>query len=159
MVLIIGILAAIALPMYNKAVHKTQIAEALVMLRGIVNGQEAYYLSNGHYTNDLTELDIEVPEELLSATAMGGDRNHDRYVYYCQPEGRCYASRYGNDWPVFQFTMAHPSSPVSAYDANRRVCRAAPTASTQLSRDYCKNSGTPYRGANGAVIDGLWDMR
>ena len=49
MVLIIGILAAVALPQYQKAVLKTRLSEAVINVRSIYDGLELYKLSNGHY--------------------------------------------------------------------------------------------------------------
>ncbi len=60
-VLIIGILSAIALPQYTKAVAKSRAAEAMVNGGAIVQAQERYFMANGTYTLDLTELDIQLP--------------------------------------------------------------------------------------------------
>ena len=51
-VLIIGILAAVAIPQYQKAVEKAYIAEALPVLRAIANANQAFYLANGRYATD-----------------------------------------------------------------------------------------------------------
>ncbi len=58
-VLIIGILAAVALPQYRKAVYKARIAQVLAYVRTVKNAEELYYLANGEYTNDFTKLDID----------------------------------------------------------------------------------------------------
>ncbi|MBO7238329.1 MAG: prepilin-type N-terminal cleavage/methylation domain-containing protein [Elusimicrobiaceae bacterium] len=60
-VLIIGILAAVALPQYQKAVKKTQLVQALPTLKAISHAKKVYYLANGSYTDDLDSLDIQVP--------------------------------------------------------------------------------------------------
>ncbi len=62
-VLIIGILAAVALPQYEKVVEKARAAEALVLVRSIADANRRYYLANGEYTYDLSNLDIEIPGE------------------------------------------------------------------------------------------------
>ncbi len=59
-VLIIGILSAVALPQYQKAVSKSRTTEAIVTLKSIVDAQEVYYMANGAYTDDLSLLDIQV---------------------------------------------------------------------------------------------------
>ena len=46
-VLIIGILAAIALPQYNKAVEKSRVAEAMVTLNTIMKNVDLIILSQG----------------------------------------------------------------------------------------------------------------
>ncbi len=61
-VLIIGILAAVALPKYELAVEKSRAAEALAVLKNLRDAQELYYMANGAYSSDLTLLDIEPPE-------------------------------------------------------------------------------------------------
>ena len=60
-VLIIGILAAVAVPQYNVAVEKSRAAEAFAMIRTMKMAQEAYYLANGQYATDASELDITIP--------------------------------------------------------------------------------------------------
>ena len=60
-VLIIGILAAVALPQYTKAVEKSRTAEALTLMGDIMTGERIYQLANSGYTTDLSKLDIEMP--------------------------------------------------------------------------------------------------
>ena len=62
-VLIIGILAAVALPQYQKAVYKTQfVSQAIPLGEAIASAQERYYLENNTYTISLEDLDIELPD-------------------------------------------------------------------------------------------------
>ena len=58
-VLIIGILAAVALPQYQMAVAKTRLTNYYQMLANIRRAQEIYYLANGIYTEDLSVLDVD----------------------------------------------------------------------------------------------------
>lgn len=64
-VLIIGILAAVALPQYQKAVDKARIAEAVLLLKPIISAEKIYYLENGEYTNKFENLDVNIgtPDE------------------------------------------------------------------------------------------------
>ena len=50
-VLIIGILAAIALPQYQKAVEKARITEAKTVLNAIAKAETAYYLYHGDFAD------------------------------------------------------------------------------------------------------------
>ncbi len=65
-VLIIGILAAVAVPQYNKAVNKTHVAKAKIVLKSIANALEAKALEYDNYCldwgNDLEGIDISIPE-------------------------------------------------------------------------------------------------
>ena len=57
-VLIIGILAAVAIPQYEKVVIKSRMTEAVVLGKSLLAAQEVFYLSNGTYAEEVTDLDI-----------------------------------------------------------------------------------------------------
>ncbi len=59
-VLIIGILAAVALPQYEFAVQKARAAHAVAYVKAVKDAQEIYYMANGSYTRDLEALGIQV---------------------------------------------------------------------------------------------------
>ena len=75
-VLIIGILAAIALPQYQKAVHKTRVGTMLALVRGLANAQEAYYLANGSYAKTFAELDMDLPGGKTPGCSFAGMVSH-----------------------------------------------------------------------------------
>lgn len=58
-VLIIGILAAVALPKYQLAVDKAEWASLTPSMKAILDAQQRYYMVNGSYAMDLEDLDIE----------------------------------------------------------------------------------------------------
>ena len=60
-VLIIGILAAVALPQYQRAVEKSRAAQAVLLVRSLARAQEVYYLANGAYATSFEDLDIQIP--------------------------------------------------------------------------------------------------
>lgn len=60
-VLIIGILAAIAVPQYELAVAKAHVARLMPLLKTLHDAQEAYYLTNGHHALTFEELDVDIP--------------------------------------------------------------------------------------------------
>jgi len=63
-VLIIGILAAVAVPQYRFAIEKSHIAKVLPILKSAHQAQEVYYLQHGKCTNDWTQLDMSFDGEL-----------------------------------------------------------------------------------------------
>jgi prepilin-type N-terminal cleavage/methylation domain-containing protein len=61
-VIIIGILAAIALPQYQVAVLKSRFSTVVSNTKAIKNSAEEYYLTHGVYpTDNIIVLDIDIP--------------------------------------------------------------------------------------------------
>ena len=60
-VLIIGILAAVALPQYQKSVERSRIAAIQPLLRAIASAKASYFMANGSYPRKFEELDISLP--------------------------------------------------------------------------------------------------
>ena len=60
-VLIIGILAAVAVPQYQKAVMKSRYATLKNLVKSIAAAQEVYYLAHNEYATDFDALDVEMP--------------------------------------------------------------------------------------------------
>ena len=71
-VLIIGILAAVALPKYEMAIIKSRVATVLPMLKNITEAQEVYFIANGEYASKISDLDLDV----------GGSCQHIAYSPY-----------------------------------------------------------------------------
>ncbi len=81
-VLIIGILAAVALPQYKKAVWKSRYATLKNLVQGIAQAEEVYYLANGSYTPNVSKLDLDMP------TPTSSDLSDEYGVFY-YPWGFC----------------------------------------------------------------------
>lgn len=58
-VLIIGILAAVALPQYEIAVMKSRLATMRTVAENIKKAEEIYYMANGYYEANTDKLDID----------------------------------------------------------------------------------------------------
>jgi len=67
-VLIIGILAAIALPQYKKTVMRSRAAEAVTNIKALANAQKAYILTTGSPTYDFKDLDVTMD---INCTGVG----------------------------------------------------------------------------------------
>ena len=59
-VLIIGILAAIALPQYQISVEKTRATEGLLLAQQVARANDAFYSEMGFYANDMKDLDMKL---------------------------------------------------------------------------------------------------
>lgn len=57
-VLIIGILAAMAMPAYFKAVERARASEAETLIGTVVNAQQRYKMKTGKYAKNWTSLDV-----------------------------------------------------------------------------------------------------
>lgn len=60
-VLIIGILAAIALPQYQTAVARSRYQQMVIAAEALWKAEQIYYLSNNEYTQDSSALDVSMP--------------------------------------------------------------------------------------------------
>jgi len=71
-VLIIGILSAVAVVQYKRAVYKTEVAKTIQVARSVAQAAELYYLANGRYSKDLLkESDITFSGDCRDATNGG----------------------------------------------------------------------------------------
>ena len=67
-VLIIGILAAVALPQYQKSVAKSKYIQIQTAGESIARAETVYFLANNTYTNDLENLDLTFPQKNFSVS-------------------------------------------------------------------------------------------
>ncbi len=95
-VLIIGILSAIALPQYTKAVEKARLAEALVLLKHLRQQGQMYLLANGeiHGVVSFEDLGVTWPDDFQ----ISGD-------VYDEDEKAC--NKY---WCFWSNTLSHGAS-------------------------------------------------
>ncbi len=81
-VLIVGILAAVALPQYRMAVAKARYAKYMPLLTSIIQAEQRYYMANGRYTGFFENLDIALPADLKRSfildPASGGSREQEQ---------------------------------------------------------------------------------
>ena len=79
-VLIIGILAAVAVPQYKVAVAKSRYTKLKHIVRALVQAEEAYYLANGQYTRNMEDLDVDIPNGSVDSE-WEYDPTSNRYIY------------------------------------------------------------------------------
>ena len=73
-VLIIGILAGVALPQYQKAVAKARYTQMITAGKSLKDAMELYYMANGDYPFFWSDLDI---------TYLGCSEGAGRYMLWC----------------------------------------------------------------------------
>ena len=132
-VLIIGILAAVALPQYQFAVTKSRYSTLKNLTRSIASAEEIYYLKNGTYATDFSELDIDMPSGKLASSTT------DQYVY---DWGDCYlVATESNSLVKCTNTLIHMSYQLrlahSSYAANQRICQANNTDLSSVQAKVC----------------------
>ncbi|WP_428049892.1 type IV pilin protein [Candidatus Avelusimicrobium caledoniensis] len=79
-VLIIGILAAVALPQYQLTVAKARFTQLVTISKAIVDAQQVYHLANGVYASRADELSIEYPMN-ASGTLFKTDKWQCEFTY------------------------------------------------------------------------------
>ena len=132
-VLIIGILAAVALPQYQLAVLKSQYTMLKHLAKSIAQAQEVYYLANGNYSTDFEGLDVSLSSDATctgttcnfpnGSCELGITTNYDVVA--------CYLDKNSNHAMAYVQRFAH------SRDANSRVCRAYSQDLTALDSKLC----------------------
>ena len=136
-VLIIGILAAIALPQYQKAVEKTRLTTYMPLVRAIHDAEEAYYLANGEYSNDLEALDIQIP---TAGCTYQTDEQYEGAYYSCKGYsiGRWGGSaQYQTSNIAYLHQFRHGEARGIVYEKGSRWCYSK----TEKYRNICKSLG------------------
>ena len=132
-VLIIGILAAIALPQYQVAVGKAKFMELMVLGDAVRKSEEMYYLANNTYTDDVSLLDLNIPEgSHISVLGLSG-------------EGAYSSLRYTGLGPYYIIYFDHNSN--NDYKG-RRECRTSLTASNTEQQICASLTGSPRQSYN-----------
>ena len=137
-VLIIGILAAVAVPQYQKAVYKSRAIQAVNLLNSLDKAQEAYYAANGTYTDSFDELDIDIPEaRRYFADSNDKKKEENQYYCLCNIDGDCSCVTKNTNMPDFVKWFAHRT--IQTDLAGRFHCRAYNKTDVALS--ICKTMG------------------
>ena len=138
-VLIIGILAAVAVPQYQKAVDKTRYTQAMVLVESMWQAEEQYKMENGSYSLSFGDLDIGMPTPIR--VDPPGDRENYHYSW-----GDCFIHNTG--YLTCKVNIGSGSAWYFAVPGNLgRECWAQPKANARANA-LCravtkKTSGTP----------------
>ena len=89
-VLIIGILAAIALPQYRRAVYKSRMAEVAIRIKAMEQAIDLYTLEKGYPSSGVVDL-FDVYSDLASGLTKKENKTCGRDM---SNKPSCYASKY-----------------------------------------------------------------
>ena len=152
-VLIIGILAAIALPQYQNAVLKSRFMRFIPTARALTEAQERYYMANGEYSFSLKNLDVQIPadchyhsagrpNEVLCGTdwlldnVSGNQKAHGvMAMYYC-PGQNSNGSTSCQRSTEARIAFVYENCPDKTPYQNKKISCAANTAA---GRKLCKS--------------------
>lgn len=130
-VLIIGILAAIALPMYTKTVEKTRATQALLLLKSAGDAIARGFMEGtiGNENLDPNVLDIEIPEVKHFECEFGWDyaRDYDEndYVFHamlCNRKNNNSDVLYALSYDVYQDGKADGPYCIFFDDSSKAMC-------------------------------------
>ncbi len=116
-VLIIGILAAIALPQYFKAVEKARGAEALSLFGTIAGAQQRYYLARDQYTNSFADLDLDFQDVNGSMVSTGASFNTTNFTITLKGSGTNNYVEAKRSSGRYKYTLT------KKYDTGRIACK------------------------------------
>ena len=132
-VLIIGILAAVALPQYQKTVLKSRVMQVLPFVRAVADAQEVYFLANNTYAETTDELPVNFNCPNGWECYLGEDIDGLRYN---KVQARHIASGLTI---IYYYGPAHPSATVTSDITHHLYCWANKTS--QPAFNVCKSFG------------------
>lgn len=150
-VLIIGILSAVALPQYEQAVAKSRYMSLMPLLRAISDAENVYYLANGQYTLDFTQLDITMPSGAKTTTPNRID--YDKFYCLLRTGSADKAAQYSSycnstyeNMPSLEKYFAEQNFVCwGGSDKKDRLCRSI---SGKTAPDRSHGGGSPNTGYN-----------
>ena len=157
-VLIIGILAATALPQYQTAVVKADIMRYFPIAKSLTQAQEVFYMANGYYATSFEETDVSIPQGCSyiadnsgthgNAMACGNNISIDNYLVggkpigvtllkYCPNATKSVAECGSKEELVLSLILSNPTSNgLSVGDPNTIICF---TKNSILGKKVCNS--------------------
>ena len=151
-VLIIGILAAIAVPQYQKAVLKADLHRGINLVESLYQAEQAYLLAHGNFATDIDELDVSLPLNSSCEKVQGGTYNESSY--YCDFGSIGMWNNYTNlqfqnnkGLAYVHYLQDRNVESISVlFQKDKRFCFAS--INNKNANDVCKSMGGNYIGTN-----------
>ncbi len=110
-VLIIGILAAVALPQYQKAVEKARLTEGLTMISSFQRAADSWYYEQGGSKEDITFLGKNATEDLtLDFAGLDCSNEHS-----CKTKDFTYDLYWDSQFQEFEMEVVRTQNGVARY--------------------------------------------
>ena len=137
-VLIIGILASVALPQYQKAVLKSRYATLKMLTRGVANAQEVYFLANGNYATRFDELDIDAKgtnnsDDNVRQFSWGNCFIDQASIICALNEGMQFVIYYDKDTSLYAGQTWCVSYTTDISSAQNQICKQETGATTPMN--------------------------
>ena len=150
-VLIIGILAAVAVPQYQKAVMKSRIVQLLTRADALYKAEKVYYLENGDYTRDVRLLDIDIyAANAEYGKTSAGTQAHTGIIYNGDAAGeRCAVLKNSTTGDTYVLCTDDNIAILIYMNENKHYCRGRSNGGKQeLAESACRSMavGPVYTG-------------
>ena len=146
-VLIIGILAAVALPQYTLAVNKTRFSNLRSMAVPFIQAADAYYLANNSWPDNFEELALDMPAGFEITTVPSGNRH-----FSCGQNNEtfcCIVPRDGTAQPIINCVQKDRSFAYSFFLSSREnycIANKDNANANKLCRALSKENGSTMWG-------------
>ena len=156
-VLIIGALAAIAVPGYMRSVERSKAVDPMTNLAAIARAQNSHKMATYHYSDDITNLDLSLKDVVSEDMASGNTFEGEDFIYKV----------YGDDRAVATATRKNVSSDKQYelsidYNTNQIYCRPIENKTCidlglEEGQDYSITPSVPCSGEADAVRGDGWE--
>ena len=150
-VLIIGILAAIAVPKYQKAVYKSRLNSLIPLIKSIANAKSEYFLATGQPARKFEDLSISLPKEW----SVSDDSWYGQVAGNAQTKQVIYLDTKNSNWvagtiKIYDSDLWYYILP-SEYGYRRNVCLGKKNT---RALEFCASlPGATYKSATEYYVD------
>ncbi len=140
-VLIIGILAAIAVPQYQVAVMKSRLSQAFILGKALKEAERVYYLANNEYTTNIDDLDV-------TGTKCTGNAP----TYYCANKTRIdfQINKTAGLFSIYTYIQSVSGTLFLEHHLNTSMCLCG--ANFEIGKKACQSLGGTFYAESGNLV-------